>query len=434
MKYKFLLLILLITTIYPRSGVIWDRKVDFYNGPAEDFEIRESFTRGKFFEIIDVEGDWVYSRANGNLGYFYIDEVREVRSQRKVIGNYANVALLMGPDWDYDTITVINAPVEVDYVWQENDFAFVQVNGSGVWVYKTAVEDIVHNTPIPGKTEPSTEIYLGDDWDDDDIQNPDIPVRINEVPQTYNDTGPHPFIVQTDESAEYPYRNSRDNSKVYVQRDSDMPFEKPRKNEWQYRQVWLGAGFAGVKLADIDLEAYRTHSELYRIQQSDYGILEDEVTYLIPLSLRAYYLVDELNSFFDFGVDLAFHPNENILLYGAEAATGFALPVQDEILIDTRLAFGYSWLHRKYKNVVDTDYITNEEFPHIKAEIGISTKPFLPIRLAIGLRFSEDIDDGRIEFSGENEDNIHFYADKEDTKIDLKLKGPYLKIEMGLIP
>ncbi|MFP4460314.1 MAG: hypothetical protein ACLFSQ_12095 [Candidatus Zixiibacteriota bacterium] len=418
-----LILILSITAsiVFPRCGITFVDGINFYNGPGEAFQIRDNFTKFKFFEILDVESDWVYARANGNLGYFHIDQVREVKSERKMIGQYSNVVLLMAPTWESDTITVVNEPIEVDYVWTENDFAFIQINGSGVWVYETAIEDLPEN-PIP---KPGNDIQFENNWRDESVTEPDMPI-LNSDNDMVSQKGKYnkPTYINRGQSGQYQNSNS-----IYGNSSLRIP---RRDDRWKKRQLWLGFGFSGIDLDKVDIPIYRASGLLYRNMSEEYSIDKDKVNYLIPLSIRGYYLIEELNVFFDFGGCFSFHPTEEIYIYSLEGGSGLALELNDDIILDTRVCLGYSYFQRVFKEKADTKYMLEKEFPHLAIELGLSTKIILPLRAAIGLRYTEDFNDNEVEFDGKNDEQFHFYDDDYD--ISMNFRGPYIKLEMGILP
>ncbi len=153
-KYKSFAAIALFFTasLIARTGVIvWD-EMNLREGPGTRYKRVHHFERGKYFEILGREGNWIEVNANGYRGYFYKDGIKEV----KTLGIYTvrpeGVIFLWGPGERYDTLAVREGGIDVEVVWANGQYLFGQFNGSGVWFDSTAVVSV-----RPAQIQPDLE-------------------------------------------------------------------------------------------------------------------------------------------------------------------------------------------------------------------------------------------------------------------------------------
>ena len=146
-KTVFLLGALAITSIFARTGLItWDF-LNMRAGPGTKYKKVRNFQKGKYFEILGKDGNWIEVNSNGLRGYFYMDGIKEVKTIGEYLVKREGVLFRWGPGERYDTLAICEGGISVEVVWAQGRYLFGQFNGSGVWFDSSAVLEIVESEP-----------------------------------------------------------------------------------------------------------------------------------------------------------------------------------------------------------------------------------------------------------------------------------------------
>ncbi len=153
-KTVFLLGALAITSIFARTGLItWDF-LNLRAGPGTKYKKVRNFQKGKYFEILGKDGNWIEVNANGLRGYFYMDGIKEVKTIGEYLVKGDGVLFQWGPGERYDTLAIREGGISVEVVWAQGIYLFGQFNGSGVWFDSSAVIEILESEPPEEDIEP----------------------------------------------------------------------------------------------------------------------------------------------------------------------------------------------------------------------------------------------------------------------------------------
>ena len=155
MKKKILLFVLVVSALFAKTGLITWEHLNLRAGPGTRYKRLRNFEKGKYFEILGKEGNWIEANANGQIGYFYKDGIKEVKTIGTYIVRPEGVLFRWGPGERYDTLAVHEGGVPIEVVWGERGYFFGQFNGSGVWFDSSAVMDIVESAPANEEVQPA---------------------------------------------------------------------------------------------------------------------------------------------------------------------------------------------------------------------------------------------------------------------------------------